>query len=180
MALIGFVGDLGSGKTLSLTYFAFRNWIKGREIFSNYTLDFNHTLIRTISNIESMREGFCALDEIWLWIDSRLSMTFKNRFLSLVLIKSRKRDLDIGYTSQHWMQVDCRVRNVTDFLAFPELTQNEKICRLRIVSYPYMTNTKTIVFRTEPFFEMYDHREEIEPLKFSKEEREQIKNIISK
>lgn len=123
MALIGFLGDLGSGKTLSLTYFAYRNWIKGRKIFSNYHLEFDHESIKTVDDIENIRAGFCALDELWLWIDSRLSMTKKNRFLSLVLIKSRKRDFDIGYTTQHWMQIDCRVRNVTDFLVFSFLSR---------------------------------------------------------
>lgn len=165
MALIGFIGDLGSGKTLSLTYFAYRSYLKGRKIFSNYeSLVFADKIIRSIDDLENMRSGFASLDELWLWIDSRLSMTLKNRVGSMILIKSRKRDLDVGFTTQHWMQIDNRIRNVTDFLVMPELSENETQCRIKILSYPYLTTVKTIVFRTEPFMKMYDHTEEIHPL----------------
>jgi hypothetical protein len=177
MTLIALIGDLGSGKTLGLTYFGYRAYLKHRTIFTNMnSLVFKDKLIRSILDLEEMREGFAGLDELWLWADSRLSPSLKNRVASMILLKSRKRDLDICYTTQHWMQIDCRIRNVTDFLILPELSGNETFCRIRILSYPYLTTVKTIMYRTEPFFKMYNHTEEIEPLICTKKMLKEIKN----
>jgi hypothetical protein len=165
MTLMGIIGDLGSGKTLSSVYFGYRAYLKKRAIFTNMeSLIYKNKMILTILDLEEMRSGFANLDELWLWADSRLSISLKNRVSSLILLKSRKRDMDIVYTTQHWMQIDCRIRNVTDFIIMPELSQNETFCRIKIMSYPYLSHVKTITFRTTPFFSMYDHTEEIEPL----------------
>ena len=65
MVLMGIVGSLGSGKTLALTYLAWRNWhLKGRRIFSNYNLyGFPFTKVDAIPSIERMQNGFFAGDE---------------------------------------------------------------------------------------------------------------------
>jgi len=165
MTLMGIIGDLGAGKTLSLVYFGYRAYLKQRKIYTNMrSLIFKDIMALTILELEDMRSGFAGLDELWLWADSRLSPSLKNRVASLILLKSRKRDMDIVYTTQHWMQIDCRIRNVTDFLIMPELSQNETFCRIKVLSYPYLSHVKTITYRTAPFFKMYDHTEEIEPL----------------
>lgn len=128
------------------------------------SLVYGQILVQSILDVDNMRSGFSGLDELWLWADSRLSPTLRNRVSSMILLKSRKRDLDIVDTTQHWMQLDCRIRNVTDFLVMPELSQSEQFCKIKILSYPYWSNVKTITFRTHPFFKLYDHTEEIEPL----------------
>jgi hypothetical protein len=177
LTLIGIIGDLGSGKTLSLTYFGYRAYLKQRTVFTNMnSLVFKNILTKTILDLDDMRSGFAGLDELWLWADSRLSPSLKNRISSMILLKSRKRDLDICYTTQHWMQIDCRIRNVTDFIVMPELSGNETFCRIRILSYPYLATVKTIMYRTEPFFKMYDHTEEIEPLVCTPDMLKEIKN----
>ena len=164
MVLMAFVGELGAGKTLSLTYFAYLNHLKGVKVYSNYHLNFPYEPVRTLEDIEDMREGFFAGDELWLWMDSRASQNKKNRVISSILLKSRKRGIQIAYTTQSFGQIDVRVRRITDFLAVPMLTPKEDWCRVLILSNPSMTKVRWLKFRTEGIFPLYDTSEEIEQI----------------
>lgn len=63
----GFDGNhwqsLGSGKTLSLTYLAYRNLVKGLKIYSNYHLGFPFEYVSNVKQLNKMQEGFFAGDE---------------------------------------------------------------------------------------------------------------------
>jgi len=64
MVLMGILGELGSGKTLALTYLALRNYsLKQRTIYSNYNLKFPHIHVKTPDDVLGMKDGFAALDE---------------------------------------------------------------------------------------------------------------------
>jgi hypothetical protein len=79
IVLFCIVGELGCGKTLALTYLAWNNWSKrGKRIFSNYNLyGFPFTKINSIPDLDLMKEGFFAGDELWLWVDKEFnSSTF--------------------------------------------------------------------------------------------------------
>lgn len=82
MVLMCIVGELGSGKTLTLTYLAWKNFYKkGRDVYSNYNLyDIPHTKVQSLNDLEKMRDGFFAGDELWLWLDclEPSSMVTKN------------------------------------------------------------------------------------------------------
>jgi len=164
MVLIGIVGELGAGKTLALTFMAYRNYMKGKKIYANYHLKFPSTLVRDIEQINDMKEGFFAGDELWLWLDSRVSSSKKNKVISSILVKSRKRDVQIGFTAQGLHQIDKRIRTILDFVATPMLDKNEKICKLPIYTFPYGSLVKMYRFPTEQFFNLYDTKEEISPL----------------
>ena len=164
-----------SGKTLSLTYLAFRNYLNGVKIYANYHLNFPFTYVTTIEQIDEMKEGFFAGDELWLWIDSRASQSRKNKIISSILLKSRKRNVNFSYTTQSFMQVDKRIRNVTDFVATPMLSPDERWCRIMFFSYPSYSKARIVKFRTAPVFELYDTREEIAPLQDTEEEKKPTK-----
>jgi len=182
------VGELGAGKTLSLTYLAYRNFMKGRKIYSNYKLSFPYTKVTSIEQLEDMKSGFFAGDELWLWIDARASTSKKNKVVSSILLKSRKRDIHFSYTTQSFSQVDKRVRNITDFIAVPMLSPRENWCRLLIMTNPSHSIVKTIKFRTENVFKMYDTTEEIEPIdsmigeqeEKKKDKIDELKDVIKK
>jgi hypothetical protein len=164
---------LGAGKTLSLTYLGYRNWIKGRNIFTNYKIMFPELPddmfpvkpkiipIKSVKMIEDMREGYFLGDELWSWLDSHVPIAKRNRVVSSILLKSRKRGIDISYTTQSFHQVDRRIRGITDFLSVPFLNVNETICRLQIYTYPAIAPVRQFKFMTAPFFELFDTREEI-------------------
>lgn len=132
MVLMSVVGELGSqpsygmltesGKTLTLTYnqednlldgkLAWKNYMKkNRRVFSNYELfGIPHTRIKSLGDLENMRDGFVAADELWLWLDARTSSKQMNKVSSDLLLKSRKRGLTLAFTAQHQSQIDARIR----------------------------------------------------------------------
>jgi len=63
MVLMAITGNLGSGKTLSLTYLAYRNLMKGLTIYSNYHLMFPFNYVTSVKQLNSMKSGFFAGDE---------------------------------------------------------------------------------------------------------------------
>lgn len=167
MVLFLITGELGAGKTLALTYLAWNNWVKKkRSIFSNYNLyGFPFTPVKTIPDLDKMHEGFFAGDELWLWIDSRTSKKERNRIVSSILLKSRKRDITIAYTSQSIHQVDKRIKDITDFVAYPMMSVDNSFCRLEIFRGPrpsIATRIKPpLYFLTEKVYAMFNTYEEV-------------------
>lgn len=141
--------------------------IPKKTIYANYHLSFPHIKITSFEDFTTAKSGFAALDELWMMADSRLSASKKNRFVTYVLAKSRKRDLHIGYTTQgdeRLSQVDRRIRSVTDLIAVPSLNASETICRLDIFTYPYGQRISRYKFRTDKVFQMYNTHEEIKEM----------------
>jgi len=97
--------------------------------------------------------------------DSRLSGSKKTRFASSILLRSRKRILEYVFTAQIVDLLDKRVRKVLDFIAYPILNVNETICKLLIFrgnKVKPQTYLKTIYFKTQGVYELYDTNEEID------------------
>lgn len=168
MVLFGIVGELGSGKTLALAYLSWINWYKkGRMIFSNFMLyGFPFYPVRTIPNLDRMKKGFFAGDELWLWVDSRTTKNERNRIISKILLKSRKREITIAYTTQSIHQIDKRIRDITDFVAYPIMSVDNSYCRLETFRGPKPSMGTRIrpptYFMCEPVYAIYNTYEEIQ------------------
>lgn len=119
--LIAIIGDLGSGKTLTLTYLAWVGTQQKIPVYSNYNLAFKHRKLKHPRDLGECGSGLVALDEAWLWADARIAMSKVNRFISLVILQSRKRNLNIAFTTQTFRQIDVRIRNITDLYFLPDL-----------------------------------------------------------
>jgi hypothetical protein len=168
MVLFGIVGELGSGKSLALTYLGWRKWYyEGMKIYSNYRLyGIPYVPIKSVAQLDAIREGYCLFDELWTWLDSRASRSQRNRIVANILAKSRKRKLTIAFTTQSIDQVDVRIRNVLDFMAYPMMNANNTMCRIAIfMGSKGKKFLKKLAFRTAPVFRMYDTEEEIDQLK---------------
>jgi Zonular occludens toxin (Zot) len=187
MVLIAILGSMGEGKTLGATYLAYRKYAKdGLNIFANYHIKFpplpeekktpNISFLRGIDDVMNMRDGYAVLDELWTSMDSRQSNSKKNKFITNVLLKLRKRGVNVAYTCQSFHQVDKRVRDVTDFIAKPHLNRDETICRLEIFSMPDMNLVKIRKFPTTPFFKFYDTNEEVGSL-FGDDDESKLREI---
>jgi hypothetical protein len=175
MVLIAVVGEMGSGKTLSTTYLAYKKYKKEKlNIFANYHIKFppnpegeitpTITFLNGIDDVRKMRDGYACLDELWASADCRQSNTKKNKFITEVLLKLRKRGVNVAYTCQSFHQIDKRIRDVTDFIAKPHLNRDESICRLEIFSLPDMNLVKIRKFPTRPFWHCFDTNEEVASL----------------
>ena len=164
MVLMAICGNLGAGKTLSLTYLAWRNMKKGLKVYSNYELKFPYVPIKTVDDVLGMKDGFFAGDELWHWLDSRASMSKKNQVIGNFLLTSRKKGVNFAFTAQSFGQIDIRIRRVCDFLAMPQLNVQETICRLLIFSYPSLSLIKAYKFKTQPIFDLYNTNEVVDSL----------------
>lgn len=68
---------------------------------------------RFVTSMEENKELYSvslAIDEAYLWADSRLSQTQYSRLLTYFVLQSRKRDVDLYITTQQFENVDIRLR----------------------------------------------------------------------
>jgi len=185
MPLVNVVGELGVGKTLSLTYLLFRNWFfKGNKIYSNYHLfKIPYIYINDIRQLDTIKDGYCGLDELWLFADSRMSKTQKNTFIANILGKSRKRGLTYASTAQVADSIEGRIRKVLDFTFYPMMNRDETICKLLVFRGGFVKNAnymKTLYYKTPLIKMMYDTNEEIEMMQKVPEEDEKNKVELPK
>jgi hypothetical protein len=128
-----------------------------------------------------MQNGFFVGDELWLWIDSWGGKSEKQRLTTAILTKSRKRDLTICYTTQGIQQVNSRIRNITDFIAYPMMSIDDSYCRVEIFRGPRASMATRInppiYFNCEPVYAIYNTYQEILPLEDNKTEEEIFSNI---
>ena len=127
--IIGILGLQGEGKTTLSTYIATQKHKQGKKIYCNYALKkIPFTPIGSLEDIAKVRHGVLILDEIWLWIFSRTSMSKINQEIMKIIMLNRKRGVDIVYTAQLERTVDVILREVTTVFLFPHIvsrTYNE-------------------------------------------------------
>ena len=161
--LFGICGNLGIGKTLMLTYLGLKEYLNGNSIYANYHLfNMKYKLVEEPRDFINVIDGIFLGDELWLWADSRLSQTSKNKFVTKVLARSRHVKTDIAYTVQHRKQIDARIRRITDVWFFPKLVNPTKV----LVDYMDVRNYTDGVFSFNPFaiYQCYDHHEQLKEI----------------
>lgn len=120
--LVGFEGTLGSGKTLSMTFWArYFSYVTKIPVYTNYQTSFS-TVISKWDDILKIQNGILCLDEIHaIGFDSRTSAKdFTQAKRTHFILQTRKKNILVFYTSQAIRQVDNRLRGVTDFLIMCE------------------------------------------------------------
>jgi hypothetical protein len=175
--IIGFLGDMRSGKTLSAVKELYKLYRHGYNIYSNIHLNFPHKIItlEMLENIVEEGKGF-GDDDAVVFIDewhvnfgdSRTSMTKKNRIISYFLLQSGKigKSSDYGmilcYTTQYAENIDRRLRKCTAITCFCEKFD---IGKRKIFHSEYHTikNGEEIIneewYFGEKYFSLYDTRE---------------------
>lgn len=124
--IAGFIGKMGSGKTLSMVRETLKYHSKGYKIYSNFHLEIPYEqldfqkLFHMAENQESLNDVVILLDEVHILLDSRGSMKKENKVVSFWLNQTRKMGVKLYYTTQHLHQIDKRLRSGTDFFIFCE------------------------------------------------------------
>lgn len=114
-------GPLGTGKTMIVVNRSLRHWFDYKcelQIISNVPLGFGipYVPLRELVQLYDLNDACVIIfDEMWHKANSRKSGSPENDVLSTLSLRARKKDWFFGYTQQHWMQTDKRVRYVTDF-----------------------------------------------------------------
>jgi hypothetical protein len=164
---VGINGVIGSGKTLTMTYFAYQAHKKGAKVLSNYGLNFPHTLITSTDILNyadehsQLKDCFLAIDEMHIFLDCRKSS--KNTALTYMILQSRKRGVNIYWTSQHFRQVDLRLRNNTDLAVECHPVKVDKALKAikldfqKCLGSDVMQKIRTIFINNpEQLFKLYD------------------------
>lgn len=113
--IYGYVGIIGSGKTLGAIIQAYRDFTSGEKVYSTMPLSFEHIPVRDANDFLNCKDGTLLGDELWFTLDSRFSRSKQNAILATILLRSRKQMLNIIYTEQHITQIDVRIRRNTQF-----------------------------------------------------------------
>lgn len=155
LGVTAIVGELGTGKTLLLTYFGWKAYKKGLTVYSNYWVAYPHVKIVHPLEIEKISEGIFLADELWTWVDSRCSISEQNRFLSKILLKTRKKRIILMYTAQNLSQIDLRIRNITNWYVFPDFDIFSNWCKYYVTN-PYGDVILKKKIYAEPIFKLYN------------------------
>lgn len=157
------LGKLGSGKTLFLTYLATK--IKTKKIYSNYKLHLkNYRELKAIDLIKLPNNVEVFLDEGYTWIESRISSSLLNRYMTYLLFQSRKRGNNFFITAQSLSSIDKRYRNHSDVIVFCESKKNLGFKYSILNKETYRLKKYTLPLKeAKKIFKLYDTTEVIEP-----------------
>jgi len=117
--IVIFVGGQGSGKTISIVKYLLQDYTNGKNILTNFSLQdikyemlTKQMLIDYSKNQDQINNTSMGITELHTLIDSRASG--KNKFLTWFFLQLRKRGVTLYGDTQHFGQIDKRVREETD------------------------------------------------------------------
>jgi len=159
--LIGVMGKMGSGKTLSMSALGeFLHYKTKAPLYANYSL-LNATRVQSLGDIWKMENGIFCFDEMWLTMDAR--MWKDNVKLSRWVNQTRKKKLIVIYTTQHIRQMELRVREATDLLIYT--TKVKDGIGLQFIDYQYQElKRKYYLPNKRKFYFLYNTFETLQPI----------------
>lgn len=183
--IIGLLGNLGRGKTLTMVFLIGLLLEETRidNVVTNFRTDFTTHQVSNPQELDnvSQRDNFQAiygLDEIWAWINARTAM--ENFDMIEFVLNSRKRGCVIIYTTQSDKQVDPILTDNTDYLAVPfhredtETELNHDTVEIYIVDKETYEVVNRMVVDAETFYGTYDTTEEVSTVSKSEQYEELI------
>lgn len=117
--VIGVVGDLGDGKTITGVFLSillnlmYSRFGPQQSLLTNVPVTVEHEYLEYTSQLEERKNTIIFMDELHQTADSRTSMKGSNFFTSGITMDVRKYDNKFIWTSQESGQVEKRVRNRT-------------------------------------------------------------------
>jgi len=165
--LIGIMGKMGAGKTLSASILAsYLSRATGAPLSANYDL-IGATPIESLDDVQEKESGILVFDEVWLSADARAWKD--NVKLSHWINQTRKKKMIVFYTTQHIRQVEMRMRNGTDVLIYCEKTPEGHW--LTFIDWQYRTIGRRYLIPhdvAKRFYPLYNTYEVLKPLSWGK------------
>ena len=179
MSIVCFLGGCGSGKTLLMSILAYAKHEKGTPIYSNYNVTFPYkeltdAFFRDYAQFP-VYNGVLLMDEFHIYFNSRKSASAQNIGLQPLIMQTRKRSLELWFSTQLWRLCDISIREMVDFTIFPKmyvsrgeskylpLTERwkHKEGDTYVLKYVKVDSVGRIVernkiFKAERFFNLYD------------------------
>lgn len=111
----GYIGRPGSGKSYTLTERALREADRGRQVYLNYSLNYDNCWTFTPEQMLDLPPGVIVVDEAHLWFPARMSLRLPPSWLAM-LSQTRKNGWDLLWAAQHETRVDRVLRDVSSYL----------------------------------------------------------------
>lgn len=172
--ILGFVGDMGSGKTLSMVRFAYSLYTKGYQVYSNMKLNFpfQYFSLQDILSYAENEQNFIntvfLVDEAHIFMDSRGSMTKRNLILSYFVLQTRKRNVWLFFTTQYYHQIDKRLRASSNAIVecSSKVLDDSRMFILNTfnIMKSHKVVTKSFAFLGNKYFGLYDTNEVVKPV----------------
>lgn len=197
------LGRKGMGKTIFLTREAVNS---NRGAWANYKLHIDNFKPLSISDLLNLPINIgIYVDEAYTWLESRISGSVLNRYMSYIIFQLRKTYCDMFLSAQKFSTLDVRVRLEADKIVKCKRKDNGIRPKDKLedgknelgieVPYYYFWDYEYTILDTESwkkrtyvmkyekatqYFDLYDTREVIEPAYKEQMELELLKDNPSK
>lgn len=112
-------GYRGDGKTTLCTLLLYNAFTRGRKVLANYSLHFEFEKLkmsRLMDNIDEYGGSILAVDEAYMYVDSRNFSSKFNKAFGYLMLQTRKRGIDIVLTVHQKQMADVRLRLNLDYV----------------------------------------------------------------
>jgi hypothetical protein len=113
----------GNGKTLAMTYYLYQAHKEGIRVITNYQTSFSEMLpIMEITKRimeDDLRNIAIGITEVQIVLNSLGTKGDIVKFVARMVSQTRKREVDIFYDTQRYMDVHIRLREQTDYVYKP-------------------------------------------------------------
>lgn len=120
MAIEGYIGRPGSGKSYTLTDRAIQEARRGHQVFANYSIVYDGPGGENVwrfspEDLLDLPPGFIVIDEAHLWFPARMALKLPPSWLAM-LSQTRKNGWNLLYAAQHEARVDRVIRDVSSHM----------------------------------------------------------------
>jgi len=175
-------GNVREGKTLLAVYLA---WVLHNQnislipydllghlpIYTNFKLSYPEARfvdVGDLLDLEGIRSGLMVMDEAYAWLESRVSSSSLNRYVSYFIFQSGKRGVDVVATAQLGSSIDLRFYDLAHIivLARKDVVKSQFVYQFAVrcgVSVRVVTKTLSFV-SAKLFWDDYDTGAPVAPL----------------
>lgn len=158
-------GDMGNGKTIFMTYIAWKN--PDIPVYADYKLNLPNFKPLEIDELLSLpdEKALILFDEIDEYLNNRRSMSNLSLFLNTVMKQTRKRKLEVLGSTQLLDTIDSRFTRQTKLsvIALGELKEGKMFYDL-IYKSMFGNNIVSLVVNKSDFEKLYDKYDTSEPI----------------
>lgn len=166
--LVSIIGAIGSGKTLLCSILASKS---KRDVYSNFWLDYPNYHPLEVANLLKLPDNIDVfIDEGYAWLESRTSGAVLNRYLSYIILQSRKRTIDIYVTAQMFSTIDNRFREQSNIIVKCDRINNGRDREYWDFNYEFLEMSSETIKRfllrydkAKLFFDKFNTYEIVEP-----------------
>ena len=154
-------------------------FLSNREIYSNFKIYLSRFKALVVMDLLELKDDIDVfIDEGYTWLESRTSGSVLNRYLSYIVLQSRKRTIDIIISAQMFSSLDVRFREQCDLIIKCQKIINKRTKKIKGFRYEFLyvesNLRKTFFFDIKfasKYFDKYDTYEIIEPHKIEQMKR---------